>query len=78
MISFSWLVSCNSKREEALGLPEEWFELNGFLKIGDNGLVTIMAPNPEFGQNVTTSLPMIIGEELDHIWEQSNCRTGQV
>ena len=70
MISFSWLVSCNSKREEALGLPEEWFELNGFLKIGDNGLVTIMAPNPEFGQNVTTSLPMIIGEELDVDWNK--------
>ena len=68
MISFSWLASCTSKREEALGMPEEWFELNGFLKIGDNGLVTIMAPNPEFGQNVTTSLPMIIGEELDVDW----------
>lgn len=69
MISFSWLTACTPKGEETLGLPEEWFELNGYLKIGDNGVVTIMAPNPEFGQNVTTSMPMIVAEELDIDWK---------
>ena len=69
MLSFSWLSSCISKPEEALTMPDEWFELNGYIKIGDNGIVTIMSPNPEFGQNIKTSMPMIVAEELDVDWK---------
>ncbi len=65
MLGFNSLISCNPKREDLLTLPKEWFELNGYLKIGDNGVVTIMSPNPEIGQNVKTSMPMIVAEELD-------------
>jgi isoquinoline 1-oxidoreductase beta subunit len=43
--------------------------MNGFLKIGENGVVTIMAPNPEGGQNVKTSMPMIVADELDVDWK---------
>ena len=70
MIGFSWLASCKKATvEEAMAMPSEWFEINGYLKIGDNGVVTIMSPNPEIGQNVKTSMPMIVAEELDTDWK---------
>ena len=69
VLTFNWLASCDMTPEKIRSLPEEWFQINGFLKIGDNGLVTIMAPNPEGGQNVKTSLPMIVADELDIDWE---------
>lgn len=71
MLGFSWLASCQSKpKAEVLAMPKEWFEINSYLKIGDNGVVTIIAPNPEFGQNVRTSMPMLIAEELDIDWKK--------
>jgi len=70
MLSFSWLAGCKPPTpEESLTLPKEWFELNNYIKIGENGVVTLMAPNPEFGQNVKTSLPMMLAEELDIDWK---------
>lgn len=68
MLGFSWLASCKPTPEQIRSMPKEWFNINGFLKIGDNGLVTIMSPNPEIGQNIKTAMPMIIAEELDVDW----------
>lgn len=72
VLSFSWLASCQTEaaREAALAMPDAWFEINGFLKIGENGRVTIMSPNPEIGQNIKTAMPMIVAEELDTDWNQ--------
>ncbi len=69
MLGFSWMASCKVGPEQGLTLPDEWFEINAYLKIGDNGVVTIMSPNPEFGSNVKTSMPMIVAEELDVNWD---------
>jgi CO/xanthine dehydrogenase Mo-binding subunit len=68
MLSFSWLNSFASKKE-IFDDANELTELNGFLKIAENGMVTIMSPNPEGGQNVKTSMPMIVAEELDAEWK---------
>ncbi|MDF9801253.1 isoquinoline 1-oxidoreductase beta subunit [Catalinimonas alkaloidigena] len=69
MLSFSWLAGCNPTEEETLAMPKEWFELNSYIKIGDNGVVTLMSPNPEFGSNVKTSMPMILADELGVDWK---------
>jgi isoquinoline 1-oxidoreductase beta subunit len=72
VLGFSLLNACKPKDVEtmaALEMPKEWFEMNAFLKIGDNGVVTIMSPNPEFGQGVITSMPMIVADELDVDWK---------
>lgn len=67
MIGFNWLAGCASPGE-AVSVPEEWFNVNAYITIADNGEVTIMSPNPEIGQNVKTSMPLIIAEELDVDW----------
>ena len=69
MLGFNWLAACTTNNKELKAMPEEWFDFNAFLKIGDNGIVTIYSPNPEIGQNVKTAMPMIVAEDLDTNWE---------
>lgn len=66
MLGISWLAS--AKPEEtlsALNVEPVWQELTSYIKITPENVIKIFSPNPEFGQNVMTSLPMLIAEELD-------------
>lgn len=70
MISFSGLAKSLSDNINAPILAEPWNELTGYIKITSDNLIKILNPNPEFGQNVMTSLPMIVAEELDVDWKK--------
>jgi isoquinoline 1-oxidoreductase beta subunit len=71
MISFSVLAKfkLEDKINEA-DLPEQWYEVTGYVKITPDNIIKILNPNPEFGQNVMTTLPMMVAEELDVDWQK--------
>ncbi|WP_339615193.1 molybdopterin cofactor-binding domain-containing protein [uncultured Gilvimarinus sp.] len=70
MINFSWGVAPTGAGDAAAGMvPDQPFELNAYLLIASSGEITAMVPNPEFGQNLMTSMPMILAEELDADWQ---------
>jgi isoquinoline 1-oxidoreductase beta subunit len=70
MISYSCLAKLDlTDKVSEFDLPEQWHELTGYIKITPDNIIKILNPNPEFGQNVMTSLPMIVAEELEADWK---------
>lgn len=71
MISFSGLGKYTfDDKASTISPADQWNELTGYIKITSDNIIKILNPNPEFGQNVMTSLPMIVAEELDVDWQK--------
>ncbi len=71
-IGFNWM-GCDSPKVKVLSTEEvlsQAHSFNSYLSISPSGDVVIYSPNPELGQNIKTSFPMVVAEELDADWKK--------
>ncbi len=74
MLGFNMLDSAAKSMEVIPGATLEAagadLTFNSYLAISPEDVITIYSPNPELGQNIKTSFPMIVAEELDADWSK--------
>lgn len=71
LLGFYW-NSSEASVVEAIGtdLMEGEISFNSYLSISPDDVITIFSPNPELGQNIKTTFPMIVADELDADWSK--------
>ena len=69
LLGFHW-GSSEASTIQLVGAVADDINFNSYLSISPEGVITIFSPNPELGQNIKTSFPMIVAEELDADWSK--------
>lgn len=71
LLGFHWAgASDGMKVISPADVAESDVAFNSYLSISPDDVVTLFSPNPELGQNIKTSFPMIVAEELDADWSR--------
>ncbi|HPH46990.1 MAG TPA: molybdopterin-dependent oxidoreductase, partial [Chryseolinea sp.] len=71
ILGFHWsnAEASSMKVLKTASLPVDDANFNSYLSISSDNIITIFSPNPELGQNIKTSFPMIVAEELEADWK---------
>lgn len=70
LLGFHWNNADAAAIKVAVGNVVDDINFNSYLSISPEDVITIFSPNPELGQNIKTSFPMIVAEELDADWSK--------
>ena len=57
------------------GAAAEPWEAHAYIKLGEDGIVTLVCHRSEMGQGIRTTMPMILADEMEANW--ANCRVEQ-
>lgn len=68
MLGFNWSSAVASI--DNFSAAATHVDFNSYLAISPEDVITIFSPNPELGQNIKTSFPMVVAEELDADWKK--------
>ena len=67
--SFLKFTGTAEAAEIAKEVPTGDFTPNAFIRLALDGSIILIAPRPDSGQGIKTSLPMILAEELEAPWQ---------